>query len=980
MFHNFFSILSILILFILTDSGAQNQIISGSVKDSSTKEPVIAASVRVQGSTVVVLTSQDGTFNITIPPNATLVINATGYKELVAETGSLSNFDLLLTEDAGKLEEVVVTGLSTSLKRRNLANAVVTIHPKELIGIAPAQTLDAALSGKITGAYINANTGAPGGGVSIKLRGITSVYGNTQPLFVVDGVYVDNTATSSGINFATGAVAGAVTSNQDNASNRIADLRPEDIESVEILKGASAAAVYGSRAAAGVVVINTKRGRPGKTKITLSQDVGFVTARRLLGVRSFDADKAASLSSDSSRSESLRQQFIKAQSEGKIYDYEKEVYGNTGLTRNTVLSISGGNEKTGIYFSVGHKKEDGIVKNTAYQNNSIRLNVNHELSDRIRIGLNNNFINTSSDRGLSNNDNTGISLGNSLAYTPGFVDLHQDQYGNYPSNPFASSNPLQTIALMRNNEAVNRFISGITIEGTLQTNAKTTTKIIGRGGFDFYHLETTVLFPSELQFQKVNKGTSIQGSTRNINTNYTISVVNTTTPNDDIAFTSSGGVTFETGDYNNTIDAATQVISGQSNINQAGALTGYQFRNKFYNNGFFLQEEALLFDALTLTGGIRLDRSSNNGDAQKYYAYPKGGIAWSITRTGIIRSSFIEDIKLRAAYGQANNIPAYGSKFTSLVVSNINGLSGSVVNTQAGNSKILPERQTEFESGIDVSLLRGKLNLQLTYYDKHIYDFLLLSNPPASSGFATAWKNAGNLRNRGVEISLLTSPVSHKNFHWTSGINFWLNRSKVTKLTTPPVPQGAFGYLGGSFQIEEGKSATQIVGLNGAGVGKVGDAEPIFQANTINEFTFWERLSLKFLLHWKQGGQNINFTKLTSDLGGTTADYDEISNSAGIPNGKYRISKLGVTSEEFVKNSGYVKLREIALYYTFNHLSYKYLKAIKIGFSLNNYFTFTDYDSYDPEVSNFGSGFSTGVELMPYPSSKRAQFHFSVEF
>ena len=271
------------------------------------------------------------------------------------------DLNVKLDEDIAKLEEVVVTGITTTVKRRNLANAVATVSSKQLNGVAPAQTFDAALNGKIPGAYINANSGAPGGGLSVKLRGVTSIFGNTQPLYVVDGVYMDNSATPAGLNTVTAAAAAGNPANQDNPSSRIADLRPEDIENIEILKGASAAAIYGSRAAAGVVIITTKKGVQGKTKITFSQDLGFVKVRKLLGVRQFTPETAASLSSDSATSAALKQQFLDAQSAGKLYDYEKEVYDNTGFMRNSVLSLTGGREKTTFYFSAAQKDEEGIV-------------------------------------------------------------------------------------------------------------------------------------------------------------------------------------------------------------------------------------------------------------------------------------------------------------------------------------------------------------------------------------------------------------------------------------------------------------------------------------------------------------------------------------------------------------------------------------------------------------------------------------------
>ena len=960
---------------------AQNKTITGKIADAN-GNPVSGVSIIIKQTAQGTVTDADGKFKLSVPPNALLIISSAGFKSQTIKTDDATpDLQIKLSEDIARLDEVVVTGLATNVKRKNLANAVATISSKELDEVAPAQTFDAALEGKISGAYINANSGAPGGGISVKLRGVTSVYGNTQPLYVVDGIFVDNTATSGGLNVVTNALAnGSPTSNQDNPSSRIADLRPEDIENIEILKGASAAAIYGSKAAAGVVIITTKRGKQGKTQISVSQDVGFIKARKLLGVRTFTAARAASLSSDSATGVALSQEFSAAQAAGHIYDYEKEVYGNTGFARNTVLSVSGGNEKTNFYFSAAQKDEAGIVKNTGYRNSSLRLNLDHRITDNIKIGISTNYINSSADRGLTGNDNAGVSLGIALSSTPSFAQLHPDALGNYPNNPFAASNPLQTIALMENNESVNRFITGVSLDAGLQKSKSGTTKIIARGGLDFYDLVTTALFPSNLQFEAVNKGTSVQGFTRNLNVNYILSLVNTFTPSENLSFTTSAGLTQENGDYNNLLDVATQVIAGQSNVNQAGALNATQFRSKYQNNGIFVQEEAVIVDAVNLTAGVRFDRSSNNGDVGKYYTYPKAGVSWNLTRMGIVKEGFFDNVKLRAAFGEATNVPAYGSKFTSLVISNIAGNPGVIVSSQEGQPNIKPERQTEIETGIDFSLRKGRLGFELTFYDKYIYDFLMLSNPPSSSGFSSSWANAGNLRNTGVELGLNAKPVASRKITWNTSVNFWLNRSLVTKLTIPSVPQGSFGYVLGSFQIQQGSSATQILGLNGMGVGKLGDAEPKFQMNSYNEITFFNKLSLRFLIHWKYGGDNVNLTNLENDFGGTSADFDKVTNKAGLPDGIYRITQVGVSAREFVQDASYLRLREIGLYYTFSKLPVNYVKAIRIGASLNNYITITKYKSYDPEVSNFGTGFSTGVDVDPYPATKRADFHISFDF
>ncbi len=227
--------------------------------------------------------------------------------------------------------------------------------------------------------------------------------------------------------------------------------------------------------------------------------------------------------------------------------------------------------------------------------------------------------------------------------------------------------------------------------------------------------------PATLQFQSVNNGTSIQGFTNNLNTNFILSLVNSYTASRNLILTSSAGFTLENGNYNNLLNAATHLISGQSNIDQAGALTATQFRTQFQNQGIYLQEEASIMDAVTATIGVRFDRSSNNGDATKFYTYPKAGLSWNLTHSGLMDpNGLFSNFKLRAAYGEANNVPAYGSKFTAMNVSNIGGLTGAIIGLQKGNPNIEPERQSEFEAGTDFSLFSGKLNFDVHLLFKRI--------------------------------------------------------------------------------------------------------------------------------------------------------------------------------------------------------------------------------------------------------------------
>jgi TonB-dependent starch-binding outer membrane protein SusC len=971
-----FTVMVFLIVLLPSLLFAQGRTVTGRVTDANTN-PVAGVSITIAKTNKGTVTDADGKFTLSVPENASILISSAGFRsQTIKLSSSQTDIQVKMEEDFAKLDEIVVTGLATTVKRRNLANAVGIISNKELNGVAPAQTFDAALNGKVTGAYINANSGAPGGGLSVKLRGVTSIFGNTQPLYVVDGVFMDNTATSAGLNAVTAAAAGGNASTQDNPSSRIADLRAEDIENIEILKGASAAAIYGSRAAAGVIIITTKRGKQGKTKISFSQDLGFVKVRKLLGVRQFTPETAASLSSNPAASAALKQQYIDAKAAGKLYDYEKEVYGNTGFARNSVLSMTGGNENTSFYFSAAQKNEDGIVKNTGYRNTSLRLNVDHKITDNIKFGISTNYVNSSADRGLTGNDNNGVTYSISLSSTPQFAELHPDKFGVYPVNAFGASNVLQTIALMHNNEDVNRFSTGFNLDAILLKGSKSTTKFIGRGGIDFYNLVTSALFPRELQSQTVNKGTSVQGLTKSLNTNYILSLVNTFNPTDKLGFTTSAGITQERGDFNNVLDVATQVAPGQSNVDQGGALTAQHFRNKFQNDGIFIQEEASIIDAVNLTGGVRFDRSTNNGDVSKFYIYPKAGLSVNLTKMGVVDDRLFNNLKLRAAYGQSANFPAFGSKFTTLVASNISGTQGSIVNIQGGDPNIKPERQTEFEAGIDFSILKSKLNFEISFYNKKIFDFLLLATVPPSSGFSTKFINAGDLSNQGIEIGLNARPISSKNIKWTSSVNFWFNRSNVTRLSIPPVILGSFGTSLGTFQIEKGKSATQIIGSDApshTGLVVLGNQEPKFQMNSFNEFTFLNKLTLRFLVHWKYKGDNVNLTNLLNDFGGTSADFDA--------NGNKRIGGfLGGSARQFVENAGYLRFREIGLYYTFSKIPGHVIRGVRTGVSLNNYITITKYSGYDPEVSNFGTGFSTGIDVDPFPASKRAMFSITIDF
>lgn len=946
-----------------------------------------AAGQGIAGATIAMIggggaaTDVDGNYRIQVSgASATLVISYVGYKSVTVQVSSTAaNADVTLEEDFAGLDEVIVSGLATNVKRSNLANAVSSISSNELVGTTVQSSMDAALYGKLTGVNIIANSGAPGGGTTVKLRGITTLNGSSQPLYIVDGVYYDNSSFAANTNFISKAAGQGSASNQDNPSNRVADLDPEDIERIEVLKGASAAAMYGSRAGAGVVIITTKRGRrDGTAQVNFTQSIGFQQQLKKLGVREWDDAKVAAAFG---QAEVANYQAAKAA--GKIYNYEDELFGNKGMLSTTRLSLNGGSEKVGYFAGFTRKTEEGIIKNTGYEKTSARLNLDLKPFSWVDLQIGMNYVTSDADRGFFNNDNTSTTMGVSFVSTPAWADLFPDANGNYPNNPYAPSNFLQTRDLVTNSEKVNRILGGGIGNFQIWNNERNSLKMIVRGGVDQYTLETRSIFPRDLQFQKDGNGTngaSISSLATSRGTNIAAFFVHTLNVGDNnTTFRTQAGVTQENLDQDYTNTVATQLIGSQTNVDQAGSIQASQTKSKQIDKGFFAQEEFNYQEKLIATVGVRGDKSSRNGDPNKLYYYPKASLALNLHKFADLGST-ISQLKLRAAFGQSGNFGPFGATYTPLNPIIIDGSSGSIIGQTAGNEDIGPERQTEIEVGADIGLWNNRATLELTYYIKGIDDLILLVNRPSSSGFTTGWQNAADLENKGFEVSLDVTPVATKRIEWNSRVSFWLNRAKITRLDVPAYNLGAFGATLGTYRIDTLASPTQLVGIGPSDqTGDksdqffvYGDAEPDFQVSFNNAVKFGN-FELNALLHWKSGGENVNLSTLLSDIFGTSPDYDatNLDPSGAAGNGAYRLSQLGVSAQAWVEDASYVRLREVGLRYNLPSSLFNDRAKIRLGISARNPLNFFKYSSYDPEVSNFGTNaISSNVEVTPFPSAK----------
>ena len=970
---------------------AQTRTITGTVTDAETGQPLEGARVSVRGTALSTTTGAGGRFTLGNVPDGNIVVSirriGSNFADLPLPAGQ-NELRAVLTRDPLRLSDVVVTGQATGVERRNLANAVATVSGEEVARVS-AQTVEQALQGKVVGASIQANSGAPGGGMQMRLRGITSINAASEPLYVVDGVVLSNVAIPSNQNAVTKSTGGSNPQlTQDNQVNRIADLNPNDIENVEVLKGASASAIYGSRASNGVVIITTRRGRSGERQINATQRIGFSKISNTLGSRSFNTLAEATAAWGASAANFYQQ--------GVVYDHERELAGRTPVSSESVVDVSGGDANTRYFASALWKHDGGIIDNTGYGKQSVRANLDQDFGKRLNFSLQTDATRSLAQRGLTNNDNAGVSFWMVFPFTPSFLDLRQQPDGTYPPNRFGNiSNPLQTAALMKNDEKVLRSI----VAGRLTLNALErqayNLKFVVNGGADQFSQENSLLFPPELQFEPLDDGepgTALLSNSNNLNLNLGTNGVFTFTPlSAAFTATTSVGVNGSSRDLRISRIVSRNLVGGLGIVGAGTDVRVLEQRQRVEDFGLFAQEEFLTFgERLLMTAGINADRSSANSDTKKYSYYPK--LSGSYRFVQPFRG--MQELKVRTAYGQSGNQPLFGQKFTPLSpTENIAGLSALVVPPQGtvGSKNLRPERQREFEAGADLTFAGGLGAVELTGFRKDVSDLLLQRTLAPSSGFASEIFNGGKLRTTGAEVGVTLVPVQSAEKDWIFRTTYASTRSKIVALPVPSFRTGGFGTALGAFQIEEGASATQIVGNdslpNGSAVvRKIGDANPDFTMSFSNNLRF-KRLRLYGLLDWQHGGDIINLTKFLYDLGQNTVDYADPITVGGVQTtkGAQRLKVFGHQTAVYVEDGSFMKLRELTLAFevppTMISRFGRGVRTAELSFSGRNLWTHTNYTGMDPEVSNFGNQpIARNIDVAPFPPSRSFWFSLSLGF
>ncbi len=993
------SLYSLLLLGLFSASAfAQTRRLSGRITVEGSSEPLVAASVSVVGTSLGTYTDDQGRFALTVPDGpATLRVRRIGYSQkTVAVPAEATDFNVSLARDVLQLETQVVTGTATSVSSVNAANAVTVVSGEKLNRV-PAQTIDYALQGKIPGAVITQNSGAPGGGVQVQLRGVSTINASFLPLYVIDGVIIDNSSIPNGLNALTQA-AGATPnagSTQDQTVNRTADLNPNDIESIQVLKGPSASSIYGSRGTNGVIIITTKQGQAGKTTLDVVQRFGTARISNKLGIRCFASAAEVNAAGAYLSLGTIFDSTGYGASTSKCNDYEQQFYGEHPFNYSTIGSLRGATTGGTNYFVSGLAQHDGgLVRNDNYNKQSLRVNLGQQLS-RLNLRANTELIHSLTARGISGNDNTGINPYTTFSQVPSFLDMRRQPDGTFPLGlvVVGNNNPFQNAELIKTPEDVFRLLGSGVASYSLISHDRQTLDFTLSGGLDAYSDHAKIISPATAYIEQVNAnpGTIVVNDanvfTGNVGANFTHRLIR-----DLFTATTSAGI----GQVRRNSDIVTNVgrgvFPGVTNVASATQTFNAETQDIVKSQSIFGQEELLTMgEKLLLTAGINGERTSNNGDPKKYFAYPKFSGSYRVP----VPVSKVDELKLRLAYGKAGNQPPSetvltGGKFTLLTNLIDEGVTGFRASRILGFPGIKPETASEIEGGFDLTLFGARARLSATQFRKQIDDLILTAAVAPSTGFTNQTINGGQIVNHGTELQLEMTPIRTGNFQWVSGTTYSSAKGKVTRLPVPGfIPaSGSFGSRFGNAFVQQGQliSVLQAVNgctaLNAAGTACpsanrvltfVGNSAPDYEMGFSNDINFGS-FRLSSLVDWRKGGLGVNLTN----------DYF-VSSGLGFPD-TARAAKMNDAfrkgTDVWLENTGFVKIRELTLGYElpptlssrlFNGLA----QSARIELSGRNLKTWTKYTGLDPEVSNFGNqSLGRFQDVTPYPPSR--QFYFTV--
>jgi TonB-linked SusC/RagA family outer membrane protein len=994
--------------------------ISGKVNDAEGKG-LPGISVTVLNTTLGTSTDVNGAYTINADlraGNYTLQFSGVGFRTktqtVQISTASSYTADAQLEGDALKMEEVIVTGVSAGTTRKQLGNYISTVKADELSKGATSNVL-AALQGKTAGAQIIQNNGDPAGGVSVRLRGISSILSSSEPLYIVDGVIVNNATNRvtntqnsyDGTNFV-----GTI------GQNRLADINPADIDHIEVLNGAAAAAIYGSRANAGVIQIFTKKGISGAPQINFSTSIMVSELRKKLDVNR--APTKFGGSPDVQTQDILTPALTNTTAVTR-YDYQDYIF-HTGIGTDNNVSVSGGSDKTKYYLSGSFYYNQGIIKNTDYRRFSFRANVDQTLSQMLSFSLGLNYINSTSNE--KPDGNSFFSPMNSVTIIGNFHDLWtRDALGNIKAvGERGRVNPVSVIEDFKQREETNRIIAnlglklkpmkGLTIDYTLGIDN------YGQNGTTymppFAYNVNTAFFGGGATLDPTLNGYASTGNDLFFQINNELNATYQFDISSDIGSTTQVGysVQYEKNRYallqGRGLSPFVQTVNGASTI-----LPAVDDRGELSISGAYVQQNFRIKNQLFITGAVRLDGSSVFGEDERNQVYYKASGSYLLSESSFWKQSMSwwNTLKLRAAYGESGNLTGIGpySRFNSYSSNAFLSRTALTSSSVLANEHVKPERQKELEIGTDMSFFGDRIGLQFNWYKKRVEDLLINRVIAPTNGFSSLLDNFGSLENKGIEIVVNGSPISKKDLHWEVTLIYNHNRNKVLEVgpaltlisTTTGAPISLLeGYPVGVFygtffavdasgslikntsgfpQIEKGIQNSPTVytpqrDASGIPTGTtlrkvIGDPNPDYTASLTNDVSY-KKFNLHVQFDAVQGVDvfNADFRTRQGVGNGTEAEKEHLGiYPRGYINSIYQIEQWRVDDGSFVK------LREVALSYSVGNV--KFFKDLTISLSGRNLISWDNYKGYDPEVNSAGqSTLLRGIDFGSVPIPRTFKF------
>jgi TonB-linked SusC/RagA family outer membrane protein len=1014
------NLLSALLCFLLFGNMAiaQTRTVTGTVISVEDGFPLPGVNVVIKGTTSGTVTDLNGSYSVQVESTQTLVYSFVGFETQEATVGNRSIIDITLQMDARTLGEVVVTGFGT-ITKGDLTGNIASVKGAEIANI-PVPNFQEALQGRMAGVFVESNSGKLGEGVKIRVRGTTSISGGNEPLYIIDGLPI-----TSG---------GAI-----GDFNPLADINFNDIESFEVLKDASASAIYGARASNGVVLITTKSGAKGKTKFNVGVQRGVSSPTRK---REFlNSEEFVELMREAGYNNDLRRgddpinnpgdyagsdlQFVERRldrysgwsdwrTNETETDWQEQAFNPDAGVTNVNFSATGGDDKTKFYFSTAYDKQDGIIIRNDFERISTRLNLDHKVSEVFNFGVNLGFSRVRNNR-LSNDNafNNPIQLVALAPITP-IRDLNGVLYDTptttYYNNLVDSENAQWLNTSFRN---ISNIYGEIKITKDLRFKSEFGVDVMNQNQEQFFGSRT-------------NSGRATRGFGRsswlrifNYNTNnfFTYTKAIGTKHNIDAVagmqfqksednFTSVAGQEFALDDLRTLASAAT-ITSGTSTLTNFTFLSyfgrvNYRFNNKFLG-----------------TFSARADGSSRFGDNNKWGFFPAASAGWVLSEEGFLKGNeTLSLLKLRASYGLTGNAEIGNFDHLGLFGTTSYNLIPGLRPTQIPNPNLNWEKTEQFNIGIEFGILRDRITGEIDYYDKNTRDLLLNVPVPATSGFNVQRQNIGRMQNYGFEFILNGSVVSKQNFNWNASLNFARNINRVRELapgqeSIPPTSSRSLNsiFIGESIGVFYGPKYAGVDADNGDALYYsnadmtettnninnaermvVGDPNPKFIGGITNNFTFGN-FDMNFLFQGVFGNDIYDggggffaangdwFDNSTRDQ---MARWQNPGDNTMIPQARLGECNGCQASSRYLSDGSYVRLRTLTIGYTLPNTLTSKMKISTARFYLigQNLLTFTNYKGWDPEVNaDFSaSNVSQGNDFYSAPQARTISLGLNVGF